>query len=186
MHAVLAGTLQVDHATYKNKLPRPVSEMREKVQAHHVRLDPWYAELEMILTLTKACLSFSIQIPPSAGFGASTPDDIGLYKASPAPNKFFDHPMFKFPEQDNVVALLFYKRGALEDTDRLIQKIGPLIDGTEKGPERGTFHIFTTTERVDLTKPEVQWRMGKTLAAKMIRERWILVLWRMDFFVTSK
>ncbi|KDR73934.1 hypothetical protein GALMADRAFT_250621 [Galerina marginata CBS 339.88] len=187
MHAVLGGTLEVDHLTYKGSLPRPVSELHQRSPLHRVRLDPWCAELETILVSARHGLPFPVQIPAGASSGANTPDDIGLYKASPAPNHFFSSSMFRFPPNDSVIALLFYKNQSelpKRSVDALITDLPVIVDG-RADPPAGTFYVFTAQDYIDLNKPEVRWRMSKALAAKMKREKWFMVAWRMDFFIKT-
>ncbi|KAF8958545.1 hypothetical protein BDZ97DRAFT_1906448 [Flammula alnicola] len=184
LHAVLNGTLQIDNAVYQGKLPRPVTDLHKRVAVHRVRLDPWYAEFETILASARHGLPFALQLPE--GFATSV-DDVGLFRATVAPNMLFSSPMVALPKNDSVIALLFYKSQAElhpRSVDYFIADLPAIVDG-RANPPRGTFHVFTTQEFVDLSKREVRWKMPKTLAAKMKRERWLMVLFRMDFHCTT-
>ncbi|CAA7271282.1 unnamed protein product [Cyclocybe aegerita] len=183
LQGVLSGTLTTDRLAYKKELPRPVSEMQERTAVHRVRLDPWHAELEMILASARHGLPFAVNLPE--GY-ASSVDNIGYFKASVVPNMAFGS-SFGLPPQDNVVALLFYTTASElhpRSVDDFLGSLHAVVDGATIPPP-GMFHIFTTQEFVDLNMREVRWRMSKSLAAKMRRERWSMVLWRMDFYVCT-
>lgn len=184
LHAVFNGTLQVDHSVYRDKTPRPVSDIYKRVSPYRVRLDPWYAELAMLLTSTGHCLPFAVQIPDAL---AASPDEIGAFRANPARNMHALESMMAFPRNDNVFAMLFYRpdEAGLRDSSALrsfIPGLPSVIEG-KTTPPPGTFHVLTTLDALDLGRPvpEVRWKMSRTLTAKMRRERWMFVLWRMDF-----
>lgn len=186
LHAVLNGTLQVDHPVYREETPRPISDIYKRVAPYHARLDPWYAELEMILASTWHCLPFATQFPD--GFATSA-DEVGVFKANPVTNMQY-MTMLSFPRNDSVFCLLFYKpmESGLQSDNSLQSFLSdlPSVIGGQARPPPGTFHIFTTLESLDLNVPVVHWKMSKKLAAKMRRERWVSVLWRTDFYVVGE
>ena len=161
-----------------------MSDIYNRVSPYRVRLDPWYAELAMLLSSTWHCLPFAVQIPEGL---AARPDEIGAFKANPARNMHALQSIMAFPKNDNVFAILFYKpdEAGLRDANSLryfIPGLPSVIEG-KTTPPPGTFHILTTLDALDLGRPvpEVRWKMSRALAATMRRERWMLVLWRMDF-----
>ncbi|KAF9526018.1 hypothetical protein CPB83DRAFT_908722 [Crepidotus variabilis] len=182
LQSVLDGTMQANFTTYIGELPRPVSDLKKVTELHNVRLDPWHAEFETILASTKHALPFALLLPDQF---ASTPEEIGLFKARPAPNMNFS--IFSGLVQINPsVALLFYKDLNLRGIDEFLGKTLPaLIDGKTKKPEAGSIYIVTSAEGVDLKIPEVRWRMSKARVAKMKQEKWSMVVWRTDHYVAT-
>ncbi|KAF9526017.1 hypothetical protein CPB83DRAFT_896481 [Crepidotus variabilis] len=186
LQSILHDTLQTNHTIYTGELPRPVSDLNKITRLHQVRLDPWQAELETILASTRHALPFALLLPEQF---ASTPQDIGLFKAEPNPNMVFSNSS-GLAQSDPVVYLLFYKSGADfngEGIDDFLGKTLPtLLDGNAKKPEPGSIHIITSVGSVDLKIPEVRWRMSKARVEKMKQEKWSLVVWRTDHYVASK
>lgn len=120
----------------------------------------------MILTSSTYGLLFSLNLPDGL---ATAPFDIGLYKAFARPDLLFSFPMFAFPPQDAVAALIILQKCFARTLDyRHCQRwwMGIFY------PPRGTFHVCMSQEFVDLSKREVSWRMSKKLVAKMRHEKW--------------
>ncbi|RDB17580.1 hypothetical protein Hypma_001021 [Hypsizygus marmoreus] len=187
LQSLLTNSIVTDRMAYRGKIPRPTSELHSKGQMHRIRSDPWLADLEAILASSRDGLPFALQMPP--GLAANT-DDIGYYKASIKANMYYTNPMFRFPENDAVLSLLFYK-SAKELDERctktlnwFLQDIPSLVDG-KPTPPAGTFHILTGPDFIDLSTGVVRWRMSKARIAKMRREKWLMVAWRTDFWVET-
>jgi hypothetical protein len=188
IQSLISDNIITDRLVYRETIPRPVSELSVKGVIHRIRVDPWLADLEAILTSSLDGLAFALQMP--TGF-ATNPDEIGHYKASIDPNMFYTNPFMKFPVHDAVLALLFYKdvktldARATKTLNSFFESIPSIIDG-QTTPPSGSFHILTSIDSIDLKKGEVRWRISQTRMAKMRRERWSMVAWRTDFFVGSQ
>ncbi|KAG5637440.1 hypothetical protein H0H81_004549 [Sphagnurus paluster] len=190
LQVLLSGALITDRLAYRNQIPRPISDLRKRGDQHRLRIDPWLSDLEAILASSRGGLPFALQMPVGLDTKA---DDIGHYKASISANMFYSSPIVRFPENDAVLSLLFY-RDAKEfhpkisktagTLDWFLQEIPDIVDGRVT-PTPGTFHIITGPDYIDLAKGEVAWRMSKTTIARMRKENWVMVAWRADFWVDS-
>jgi hypothetical protein len=188
VQSVISENVVTDRLIYRETIPRPVSELAANGRVHRIRADPWLADLEVILASSLDGLPFALQMP--TGF-ATNADEIGHYKASIEANMFYTDPMIRFPENDAVLALLFYKDAKILDAranktlNFFFEAISSIIDG-QTTPPSGTFHILTSIDFIDLKAGVVRWRISKAKMAKMRRERWSMVAWRTDFFVESQ
>ena len=188
VQAVISDNIVTDRPIYRESIPRPVSELAVSGRLHRIRVDPWLADLEVILASSLDGLPFAFQMP--TGFATNT-GEIGHYEASIEANMFYTNPMVRFPENDAVLALLFYQDAKILDArastilNFFFESIPSIIDG-QATPPPGTFHILTSIDFIDLKAGVVRWRISKAKMAKMRRERWSMVAWRTDFFVASQ
>ena len=188
VQAVISDNVVTNRLSYRGIIPRPISELAAQDRVHHIRVDPWLADLEVILASSLDGLPFAFQMP--TGF-ATNAGEIGHYKASIEANMFYTNPIIRFPENDAVLALLFYKEAKILDArankvlNFFFESLTSIIDG-QATPSSGTFHILTTIDFIDLKAGVVRWRISKAKMAKMRRERWSMVAWRTDFFVASQ
>ncbi|KAF6743653.1 hypothetical protein DFP72DRAFT_827356 [Ephemerocybe angulata] len=184
---VLDGEASADSLIYKDTLPRPLREKGGgRAPLHKVRLDPWLLELEWILATGKDSLPFSVRLPPSIfdGKEATRYRDIGTFEAKGL-EPTIEYGMFY--NHDAVAALLFYKStkdiGGSKYFKDMLLKVGKIVDNVETSDKdtvpKGAFFILTAPEHVNLAR----WRMGKASAKRMIREKWNMVVFRMDLWM---
>lgn len=185
MLSILNGTLVTDRMAYRGTVPRPISELSSgRGPMHRIRTDPWLAEFEAILASSLDGLPFALQMPKGL---AAKVDDIGYYKSHIEANMLYTHPMFKFPGNDAIISLLFYKdiKDLGKNVNHFLEASFPTIVDGNAHPVPGSFHVLTSPDYIDLVKGEVRWRMSKAKMAKMRREKWTVVAWRTDFWAQS-
>ncbi|KIJ64313.1 hypothetical protein HYDPIDRAFT_112299 [Hydnomerulius pinastri MD-312] len=188
LQSMLSNNLITDRAVYTQDIPRPVSELKNVVPRHRVRLDPYQAELEGIIAVSLQGLPFAVQIPPGLAADAA---DIAQYKARVAEPAIFTTSFFgssfKFPPQDPVISLMFYnasKGWNKKNVQDLVFSFHTVIDGQSTATP-GTFQVLTSPDFVDFTKGEVRWRMSRNRSDAMRHEGWSMVAWRSDHFVLA-
>ncbi|KAG6908799.1 hypothetical protein DXG01_003246 [Tephrocybe rancida] len=191
LQSLIDGAVITDRVAYRDNVPVPVSDLHKKGQMHRLRTDPWVAELEAIVASSRDGLPFSLYFGSGLAARAS---DIGYYKASIQANMFYTNPMVRFPDNDAVLSLLFYKdfkglhsrvSGFPGTFNWFLQELPDIIDG-KTTPRAGTFHILTGPDTVDLQKGVVTWRISKAKMELMRREKWSMVVWRTDFLTDSE
>ena len=166
----IGNTVVTDRVIYRGTTPRPVSELAVTSHTHRIRVDPWLAELDTILASPLEGLPFTFQM--HTGF-ATNADEIGHYKASIEANMFYRNPIVRFPENDAVVARLFYKDANMildARPNRSVSFFFASIASIVATPPWGTFHKLIPIDFIDLNTREVKWRIGKAKVAKMRRE----------------
>ncbi|KAG6820545.1 hypothetical protein H0H93_015430 [Arthromyces matolae] len=188
LESLMNGTLVTDRQVYRGEIPRPLSDLNQKGNAHSLRTDPWVADLEAIVASARDGLPFALSLRSDL---ASKASDIGHYRAAINANMFYTNPMMRFPDNDPVLSLLFYKdRSTLHHRitstpgtmNWFLQDLPDIIEG-RTSPPPGTFHILTAPDTVDLERGEVTWRISKAKMDVMRREKWSMVVWRADFYV---
>ncbi|KAL0952807.1 hypothetical protein HGRIS_007032 [Hohenbuehelia grisea] len=181
LQVVLDDNLVTDRSIPVGPLPIPLSDRVAKVAARRVRLDGWLAELEAIVALSLHGLPFALQIPKGM---ASKAREIGLWKAPIQHGISYE--MRMHPTHDPVVSLLFYNPSALGEFNgrRMITRLHNILDGNAQTPQAGSFYVYTSQDYVNFDESrEIRFWMSIERVKKMKREKWMVMVWRTDFWM---
>lgn len=174
---IISDNLITNIAPYLGKWPIPVSDLTRRVSTLKVWLDPWRAELEVILATAHEGLPFSVSLP--ADF-VRKHIDIGIFEAKLNGTSYTFGSFPALPASDPVVFLMFYKpvQGATALRE-LVSGVPALLEG-RKIPAPGNLLILTAQETFDLPNKTVSWRLSRNRVRIMMQQGWCLVAYRSD------
>lgn len=179
--AVLADTLVAAAAPYADTLPIPLSEhTAQRARApRRLHLGAWQAGLHAMFAEARAALPFALALP--ADFPSAA--DIRTFSARvAAPDLRRDRRVYTWgalisPFAPSVGALFVHPAELKARTaDALVALLPDLLEG--KATAR--VQVLLGLEHVDLPRGLVEWKMARGWYEKMVREGWVLLVFRTD------
>ncbi|KAF8968714.1 hypothetical protein BDZ97DRAFT_2056141 [Flammula alnicola] len=185
IQSVVSDNLVTDVAPYLGRLPIPMTEVNKRKASRRIHLDPWQAELQVILASTKAALPFSVAVPPEY----PSWEDIRIYKATVEPVNLQRNPLSRYwgpltSPFTRAVGLIFYRPTRDLDADALAHRVPAILEG-DREVQGLKVQIMLSQEKVDLSKGELSWKMSKSWYEKMKAEKWKMAAYRTDLTVAA-
>ncbi|KAF9558523.1 hypothetical protein CPC08DRAFT_763920 [Agrocybe pediades] len=187
-NSVVSNTLTTRALPYVGPTPIPMSQSTNwKPTSRTVNLEPWQAELEVILALTAPALPFAISLPEE--FAALGDIQTFKVKAEPIPHDMQASLYVCGPLLEGYIkalALMFYKPKAStasgevkakDEADRLVRNIASMFEGKR---DTEVQFVLALEPGGDPRKGEISWKMSRRWFEKMKSGGWSMVVYRTD------
>ncbi len=188
MQSVVSDNLVTAQKPYQDRLPIPIPKQTKPEKARRVHLDGWHAGLQVLIAATRDALPFPLSLP--ANFPSLA--DIATYSTTVTRIDLTRDPrntewgQSMSPFSHGVGALFFRGRGQVGNN--LPQMLFGLLEGmpVAAGLADPCVQVVLGLEHVDLALGKVSWKMSRAWHARMVRESWVMMLFRVDLRVPGK
>ncbi|KJA21534.1 hypothetical protein HYPSUDRAFT_41905 [Hypholoma sublateritium FD-334 SS-4] len=182
MQSVVSNNLVTSLEPYQGRLPVPIPKQVKSEKTRRVHLDGWHAGLQVLIAAARDALPFALSLP--ADFPSLS--DIATYSATVTRVDLTRDPRGSVwgpltgPFSLAVGALFF--RGKGRTGNNLPEMLFGLLQGmpVAAGLADPCVQVVLGLEHVDLLLGKVSWKMGRAWHARMVREGWVMMLFRTD------
>lgn len=173
---LLDGLLVTDLRPYTGKLPIPISELIAVHESKRLSLKVWQACMEVAFVTAGTALPFHLRLPPQFPESSAA---IGRYKVDGI--KFMT--TYQPPDVPSAI-LVFYQESKWDSIAKGYGEMRLLrFDSWFEGIHDQHMQVYLGVDDMRIEEGVVRWRMSKERYETMRREKWGLVVFRMDMGV---
>ncbi|GAW05069.1 hypothetical protein LENED_006903 [Lentinula edodes] len=181
LHDVLHDRLMSTATPYSGTMPTPIIEAKRVVQRRKLFLDPWKVDWENMLSIAHEALPFPIHVAhdsTSDEICITSQDEIGHYQATVGPSGWcFPTQMMRL-NTDQCAVLIFIGPKAQYGADWLAKNMAEVLEGW--ATRKGDVYVLTVVDEMNMGSSKISWRMRRSRADKMKKEKWTMVPIRFD------
>ncbi|KAF8827058.1 hypothetical protein HHX47_DHR5000531 [Lentinula edodes] len=181
LHDVLHDRLMSTATPYSGTMPTPIIEAKRVVQRRKLFLDPWKVDWENMLSIAHEALPFPIHVAhdsTSDEICITSQDEIGHYQATVGPSGWcFPTQMMRL-NTDQCAVLIFIGPKAQYGADWLAKNMAEVLEG--RATRKGDVYVLTVVDEMNMGSSKISWRMRRSRADKMKKEKWTMVPIRFD------